>query len=395
MLQAKEIVVLVPGFMGFDKIGDFSYFSSRFVSGLSGAMMALRGSFVPVIPLTTLPTHSLADRQDKLFRLMQTVYALYPNVESIHVVGHSTGGVDGQLLLQDSPLPLTLHCDQWNHHPVRKKIKTVVGIAAPYWGTMLTTSAFVRFLEKPTENLDGLVPALQSAGHLLGFLLEDGMLRKALLGAATDSDTAVKYILQALLARDLMEDLRPEPMSELQSSFENAVEGAKIRSVVTMPAAYTTAKRKATGFSMQERREPDALFQLFFSLTAEGDQVPYPPSEEHMEQAIAAVKQATTEPGKFIKNEFAELRTVDAKLNDGIVNTARQLANPADPDELVALVVGDHLDVIGYFPQWYPASEPSDKLQWVQQREGILHSGSGFDEPQLHRMLYAIAGALS
>lgn len=396
MLSTKEVVVLVPGFMGFDSIGDFPYFSDSFVAGLCGAITSIRGEYVPVVPVSTLPTDALAERQSHLYSSLKNINAFYPNVEAVHLVGHSTGGLDAQLLLAEEPLSPELDVFwDWHDHRIRKQIKTSLGIASPYWGTLLTTSSLVRFLEKPYLHIEGLLPLLKSMGLLLGSIDQDDMARKALLGALADVRSAGRYLLEAVTSRELMHDLRPSPMSLVQQNYKKGIEEANIRSIVTMVAQHTDSLRCETGIRLGNRlRLPDAFFEALYSFTAEGDDDLHPPANDHIDKATQTIEAATQDSSLLIKNEDAYLYGVTTELNDGIVNTVRQLVNPEDPDELVAVVVGDHLDVIGYYPNWSPSSEVSDDKNWVLHKDGLLHSGSGFEGPQFHQMIHAIAQAL-
>jgi pimeloyl-ACP methyl ester carboxylesterase len=98
-MEAPDLVLLVPGFLGFSRFGGFYYFAERVVAALRGLLEEALGYPVPVVPCTTLPTGRLVKRQ---VRLIETLKAFcgerLSGVERIHVVGHSTGGVDAQLL---------------------------------------------------------------------------------------------------------------------------------------------------------------------------------------------------------------------------------------------------------------------------------------------------------
>ena len=61
MMQTPDVVVLVPGFLGFTRFGGFYYFADRLIAVLRGLLEEPLGYPVPVVPVTTLPTDRLAD----------------------------------------------------------------------------------------------------------------------------------------------------------------------------------------------------------------------------------------------------------------------------------------------------------------------------------------------
>lgn len=89
-------VFLVPGFFGFTNLGDFAYFS-HFREVLA-ERLAEAGVEAVVHPLDTLPTSSMLMRARRLF---EHVKAHYQPGDEIHLVGHSTGGLDARLLASE------------------------------------------------------------------------------------------------------------------------------------------------------------------------------------------------------------------------------------------------------------------------------------------------------
>ena len=58
-MQTPDVVILVPGFLGFTRFGGFYYFADRLIAVLRGLLEEPLGYPVPVVPVTTLPTDSL------------------------------------------------------------------------------------------------------------------------------------------------------------------------------------------------------------------------------------------------------------------------------------------------------------------------------------------------
>src|SRR5437667_10069102 len=54
-----DVVVLIPGFLGFTRFAGFYYFVDRLIAVLRGLLEEPLGCPVAVVPVTTLPTDSL------------------------------------------------------------------------------------------------------------------------------------------------------------------------------------------------------------------------------------------------------------------------------------------------------------------------------------------------
>src|SRR4029077_13638453 len=54
-------------------------------------------------------------------------------------------------------------------------------------------------------------------------------------------------------------------------------------------------------------------------------------------------------PGLVIRSAESNMPIVAPTLNDGLVNTVRQIVNPGRRDEVGAFVVADHADVLGHY----------------------------------------------
>src|SRR5438309_11763433 len=98
LIQTPDVIVLVPGFLGFSRFGGFYYFADRLVAVLRALLEEEVERPVAVVPCTVLPTNALADRQGDLLHYLHRLSAeKLKDVERLHLVGHSTGGVDAQL----------------------------------------------------------------------------------------------------------------------------------------------------------------------------------------------------------------------------------------------------------------------------------------------------------
>src|SRR5262245_34555812 len=95
---SKDVVFLLPGFLGFDHFASLSYFADRVSATLRGHLSGLFRRDIPVVPLSTAPTDELAKRQSDI---LTTIAEYCGNSGArIHLVGHSTGGVDAELCVR-------------------------------------------------------------------------------------------------------------------------------------------------------------------------------------------------------------------------------------------------------------------------------------------------------
>src|SRR5262245_37401407 len=85
-------VLLVPGFFGFGKFGDLAYFSG--VAQAITRCFERMGKRAVVTEVVTLPTSSIRHRAALVREAIASVAAAGPG--PIHVVGHSTGGLDAR-----------------------------------------------------------------------------------------------------------------------------------------------------------------------------------------------------------------------------------------------------------------------------------------------------------
>jgi len=137
--RQQHQLVLVPGFFGFGRFGELSYFN-----GVSEALIqgfVARGVEVTVTEVTTLPTASIRIRAA---RVLETLVRVAAESEGpIHVIGHSTGGLDARLAIAPTAsLPTEAKGLDY------ERVKTLVSVCCPHFGTPLATF-FSSALGKP------------------------------------------------------------------------------------------------------------------------------------------------------------------------------------------------------------------------------------------------------
>ncbi|MCP4805569.1 MAG: hypothetical protein GY913_15470 [Proteobacteria bacterium] len=115
-------VYLVPGFFGFANLGDFAYW---------GHVVRKLGDELPgwqIHPVVTRPTATLPQRA---MRLLDAIEKTADPGDALHVVGHSTGGIDGRMLAA----PGVVLPDGRTSEAVKGRMKTVVSVCTPHHGT--------------------------------------------------------------------------------------------------------------------------------------------------------------------------------------------------------------------------------------------------------------------
>ncbi len=384
MPRSTDVVVLIPGFLGFEQIGGFYYFADRVGAAMRAILTDRRPGGVPVVPVTTLPSDHLHRRQSRLLASLAGIAGNFPDAERLHLVGHSTGGTDALLLLGEEPVARRRSWDRLDPTGVRAMIRTIVSIASPHHGSCVTMGRLARFLRRPLINFHAAGSAVRGAVLMAAAVSMDAMARRLISGAFWDQNAAKRYIVEALSARGLVDDLRPNEMSKLHERFRPDFSDVCFRSVVTLAAKRTEHYPGAEG----PEREPDELFEYLYLQTAGEGGFCGIENRQLIEDAEQRLRLAMAEEDLLISNPSAERRELTPRLNDGIVNSVRQLYDPDNDDELCAIVVGDHFDVLGYYPYWV-GLDKSGRPEPVQ--TGILHSGSGFADGQFFELYRRIA----
>ena len=124
--MSRHHVVLVPGFFGFGSLGQLTYFH--------GVREALQRSFashgldVNVVEVSTLPTASIRHRAARVHETLASIAQSEPG--PIHIVGHSTGGLDARLAIAPTAsLPATVRFEHY------ERLRTLVSVDTPHFGT--------------------------------------------------------------------------------------------------------------------------------------------------------------------------------------------------------------------------------------------------------------------
>ncbi len=364
-----DVVLLVPGFLGFSRLGEFYYFADRVSAALRGALQATMQRTIPVVPVSSLPSDRLANRQEWLIRSIAGLCDRMGGVSRLHLVGHSAGGVDAQLLTCDRPLGRSW----WSadEHRLRAKIKSVVSIASPHHGTCLSNAPLAKLIADPLRQIAadpiaqvGLLPVV--ARQLWDFSRlarsESEMIYTSLLARMQESSA---FLWNVIRHRGLINDLAPRPMESIRHHWGKG--SAPLRSFVTVTPLP---------------RDADPFFEDLYRLTSDTSASP---TSGILHRAAALLNERR--PDAIRSSQ--EVPRFDDRVNDGVVNSARQLLDPSDPDELAGIVVADHADVLGHYDR------TDIFMDGAPLNLGLFHSGAGFTDNQFYTLYGRVAEALT
>jgi pimeloyl-ACP methyl ester carboxylesterase len=371
-IPATDVVVLVPGFLGFARFGGFYYFADRVVAVLRGLLEESVEYPVPVVPCTTLPTHGLADRQRHLLDYLDRLStATLSGVERIHLVGHSTGGVDAQLLGCTKPV----EGRAWDRsaNGVRRKIASVITIAAPHYGTRLADSWLAYWGENPLLWWGAYVPEAVKFGYHVLRLIPQEAHAIARLRLAHPRDL-ISFLGRVAFNRQLITALRPEHMEKLRATL------------TPEPGIPRTCFVTATEPRADGDRPSDPFFKEIYGLTRSEDGEASPAVQGCIRTLADLIKRR---PDLVICSDRKRIPSrIDAGLNDGVVNTARQLIDPNDPSQVGGFVVADHADVLGHYDR------QDSLIEGEPYNAGLFHSGAGFGDDEFFGLYRRVAQAI-
>ncbi len=367
-MQTPDVVVLLPGFLGFNRFGGFYYFADRVIAVLRGLLEEPLGYPLPVVPVTTLPTDSLGNRQGALLPNLAEVCETLTGVQRIHLIGHSTGGVDAQLLA------CTKSCDghAWDKkaNAVRKKIKAVVTISAPHYGTGLADSRLARWGENPLRHPTAIIPEARTLIDLLLLIPRDVAAAAGFEFAAPND--VIKFMWQVAQNRDLIEDLKPERMEAVRARLSSDPEIA-----LTCFVTGTMPRDDAT-------RPSDPFFRDMYRLTQGSEAVS--PRVLECDRFLRTLVQE--HPDLVIRSEEGSMPAISSTLNDGVVNTVRQIVNPGRREEVGGFLVADHGDVLGHYDR------QDALIGGKPYNAGLFHSGAAFGDDEFFGLYRRVAEAI-
>jgi hypothetical protein len=349
-------VALVPGFLGFNHRAGTTYFADRLIAGLRARLEAFCGGSIPVIPVTTLPIDSLAERQRWLLRDLQKLDHAY-NRPFWHLIGHSAGGLDAALLARTERLATGKHSTFSTAPLLVERLLSVTTLASPHYGTSLALAPLGRMLGGLGITARGVRDLLRTAWDVSQRDARRSRIEFALGSLVSGNGSG--FYQRLLFSNRLARDLAPDVAGVLTKTKNR-------RTDVQISSLATIAPEPA-------RAHPDRLFYDLWSWTAHaahacGSLEPPPFPEIRPNDVIAT---PTTWPA------------VDARANDGVVNTNRQCEGL-----FAGLIVADHADVLGRYRR-------ADVLDGKLIDPGLLTSGACFDDDRFFALLNRLAAVIA
>ncbi len=364
-------VYFIPGMFGFGELAGYDYFHHL----REGLEVRYRIAGVPV-RFADVPTPPTSSIRERALILSDTVSASDDGEGPIHLVGHSTGGIDGRLVLSPTvDLDLPKARTDWV-----RRVSTLVTVSSPHYGTPLashfTTVSGARLLYagslltvislrlgEPWLALFSRV-LLRFQNPRLSFLEDREALTRftnALLRFVDDDarNDILEFLRKIKVDQGAIVQISPEAMDLLNTSIKKAehVRYACIVAAAPAPRTLRALRRVRTPYTALT----SMLYAIMHRVTA----------RKHARYGYAT---PSPEAARAIIDGIG--RELTDKDNDGVVPTLSMLWG-----DVLWAGEGDHLDVIGHFRDDHVLGEHVD---W-------LTSGSCFSRSKLHAVLDALA----
>ncbi|HUH05857.1 MAG TPA: hypothetical protein VML75_27900, partial [Kofleriaceae bacterium] len=301
----------------------------------------------------TLPTAGLARRGA---RLLETVAETAGPDDVLHLVGHSTGGVDTRVFTApETVLPSPLELE-----PYAARVASAVSIAAPHHGVpqarlfttllgqhllralSLMTVHGIRLGSVPAPLLLTLAASVRRLTRFQGPAV--GIVNQVYRQLLRDFDRERQIQLEEFFAaaaadQGLLPELYPEAMAVFNARVGRR-ESTRYGSVITRSRPPTWRTTLSLGLSPSEHAK-HALYRALYELASTLPRSACPPLTHAQARALDAV--------------YGHIP--DTSANDAIVPTLSQVDG-----EILFAAWADHHDVIGQFDE--PAHQPPH-VDWL------------------------------
>ncbi|HEX3343260.1 MAG TPA: hypothetical protein VHS09_01755 [Polyangiaceae bacterium] len=373
-----------PGMFGFGRLASYDYFAH--LERALGDALRHHGDEVATWVVDVAPTASVRRRAARLAELVARTSD--DSEGPVHLVGHSTGGVDARLVASPGvSLPCNPAMLDWlprlasvttlstPHHgtPLASFFATVSGQRMLYALSALTVIALT-LGSPPLAAASALVMAIGRIDHALGLDLR-------VLDRATESllrvfDDARSREVRAYLDdissdQAAMVQLMPEAMELYQASVRDR-EGVLYQCTATM-APPPTPRNWVRAIASPWGTLSTSIFAVLWGITSRLDER-YPCAAKDAGESEAVLARA-----------FG--RAPGARANDGVVPLRSQLHG-----RLVWAGNADHLDVLGHFDGGKVKKGAGGEAKKGEPAHvDWLHSGAKFDRDRFDAMTRAIA----
>lgn len=364
-MPEQHHVYLIPGLFGFAEIGGITY--SHHVHALLERWFEVAGVPVVVHDVATSPTASIRKRAARVF---ETIRDTVDDGGPIHLVGHSTGGLDARLFVTPNA---ALEVDPRELEALSSRVRTVVTVATPNYGApaaaffssamgeqllkmiSLTTIYTMEHGKLPLSVLMAVGRVITRLDDLVG--LEGSVLDQLYDQLFSDFDADKQDKIKSYL-KSVREDnaalgqLTPGGIDLLNAATEDRP-GVRYGSVVMRSRQPGWSTIRSIGWDPY--RQASHILYRFLHAIGGDESTRYPTPTPQQADALV--------------DAYGDVPAADH--TDGIVPTRSQIWG-----ELVCAAQGDHLDVCGHF----------DDLGHDPPHYDWLATGSGFDRPQFESL---------
>jgi hypothetical protein len=369
-MERTHHIYLVPGFLGFANLGRITYFGH--VGRILRERLTAAGLEPHIHIVRTSPTASLPARAARVLEMIDATAKR--GAAPLHLIGHSSGGLDVRLLTAPGvALPTAIDVER-----LAARVRTVVTVATPHHGTPLASFFATLRGQQLMQLLSLNTIYVLSFGHLpLAALLWMGSLLVRFGGVIADSDVLDELFGRLLedftagrrravrgLLRDVVRDqalmiqLTPEAMEVFNASV---LQRPGIRYGAVVSQAVPPSLLSALGVGLDPAAHvTHALYSALYRLIAAAPGRVSPRLAPDQARALLRAYRAMPSPA----------------ANDGIAPTVSQAWG-----RIVHATVADHLDVLGHFRD---AAHDPPHVDW-------LVSGSGFDRRRFEALWADVA----
>ncbi|MEZ5571054.1 MAG: hypothetical protein R3E64_03435 [Halioglobus sp.] len=328
-------IFLIPGFFGFANIGDFVYWAP--VRQKLGELLDAAHMPAHIHCVKSLPTASLCARTRCL---VEAIAKVRPQPDSIiHLIGHSTGGLDARLVLAPGVDLQT----RINVEAIAGKVYSSVSVATPHRGAPIA-SLFPGMLGRNLLRLLSImtISILRGAQIPLSLWVEIAGLFALPSSLGNATGTLASQLFEQLLAdfdperRAQVEELLGEVQNDQSLIAQLTVESMDLfnalavdRDSVSYGSVITRARPPGLDTSIEIGCDlvEQAQQAFYYSLSRLSTGYEFPPPDAQYK--------------KILSKQFGEVPGSDD--TDGIVPT---LSQPWG--QCIAAAQADHLDIIGH-----------------------------------------------
>ena len=355
-------MLLIPGFFGFGKLGTLCYFN--------GVKEALEQAFATLgleVTVTEVPTLPMASIRWRAARVLETLARVAAQAEGpIHLIGHSTGGLDARLAIAPTAsLPTDVVFDAYD------RVQSLVTICSPHYGTPVAT-----YFSRPVGRF-----LIRTAGRYLIFMLERGrvplklLLRFGYWVVRARDPFRKRHNAFDYLYENLLDDLSESRSLELATFFKAVVHDQSLLFQLT-PAGCDllnacTAAPKLAYASVVARATPPSWRNAWRSLRDLYAQLMFPVYAFLYRAARRG--QLDTPPLTALQSHALGQSPAGPPAradSDGLVPTLSQVWGP-----VLYFAEADHLDVVGQYSatsrrvatgDWIPSYSPFGREQFLE-----------------------------